>query len=222
MGLSGANGSQGQKGEPGERGLTGPAGSVMNCGQMYVRCKVEKCIYVHNYNIILENEKFFELKSRGYRDGIKRESLHIMELLSVQCLQVDDVIPLLLPAVCGGRCGSQRFAWWHYSLMGVKSLFRLWFQQGDNIRIASSTCRHCTLSNFIMCSDSYPTSILSLFFLYHPYIPYFLIQRIFHFLVSFLFLLHACMYSHWVSNSNGGLAPKIGLVLAYEPHQNVC
>ena len=35
----------------------------------------------------------------------------IMELLSVQCLQVDDVIPILSPAVyCGfGRCGSQRF-----------------------------------------------------------------------------------------------------------------
>ena len=39
----------------------------------------------------LENEKFFELKSRGYRDGIKKrekigmgyESLHIMELLRV-------------------------------------------------------------------------------------------------------------------------------------------
>ena len=25
------------------------------------------------------------------------ESLHIIELLSVQCLQVDDVIPVLLP-----------------------------------------------------------------------------------------------------------------------------
>ena len=33
-----------------------------------------------------------------------------------------------------------------------------------------------------MCSDSYPIPILSLFFLYHPYIPYFLIQRIFHFI----------------------------------------
>ena len=62
-----------------------------------------------------------------------------------------------------------------------------------------------------MCSDSYPIPILSLFFLYHPYIPYFLIQRIFHFLVSFLFLLHACMYSHQVYNSNGGLAPNIGI-----------
>ena len=61
-----------------------------------------------------------------------------------------------------------------------------------------------------MCSDSYPITILSLF-LYHPYIPYFLIQRIFHFLVSFLFLLHTCMYSHQVYNSNVGLAPKIGL-----------
>ena len=61
-----------------------------------------------------------------------------------------------------------------------------------------------------MCSDSYPIPILTLFFLYHPYIPYFLIL---HFLVSFLFLLHACMYSHQVSNSNGSLAPKIGLLL---------
>ena len=74
------------------------------------------------------------------------------------------------------------------------------FQQGNNnIGIASSTCRHCTLSNSVMCSNSYPIPILSLFFLYHPYIPYFLIQRIFHFLFSFLFLLHACMYSHQVT-----------------------
>ena len=35
-----------------------------------------------------------------------------------------------------------------------------------------------------MCSDSYTIPILSLFFLYHPYIPYFLIQRIFYFLVN--------------------------------------
>ena len=61
-----------------------------------------------------------------------------------------------------------------------------------------------------MCNDSYP---LSPFFLYHPYIPHFLIQRIFHFLVSFLFLLHACMYSYQVSNSSSGLVPKIGLLL---------
>ena len=76
------------------------------------------------------------------------ESLHIMELLNVQCLQVDDVIPILSPAVyCGfGRCGLQRFAWWHYFLMGVKSLVKLWgFQQGDNMGITSSTCRHCIL-----------------------------------------------------------------------------
>ena len=38
------------------------------------------------------------------------ESLHIMELLSVQCLQVDDVIPILSSAVyCGfGRCASEK------------------------------------------------------------------------------------------------------------------
>ena len=40
------------------------------------------------------------------------ESLHITELLSVQCLQIDDVIPILLPAV---YCGFGR----HYFLMGV-------------------------------------------------------------------------------------------------------
>ena len=49
-------------------------------------------------------KKFSELKSRGYRDGIKRdkigmgyESLHVIKLLSVQYLQVDDVIPILSP-----------------------------------------------------------------------------------------------------------------------------
>ena len=54
---------------------------------------------------------------------------------------------------------------------------------GDNIGITSSTCRHYTLSNSIMCNDSYP-SLSCLLFLYHPYIPHFLIQRIFHFLVE--------------------------------------
>ena len=79
------------------------------------------------------------------------------------------------------------------------------FQQGNNIGITSSTCKHCTLSNYTMCSNSYPIPILSLFFLYHAYIPYFLIQRIFYVLVSFPFLLHACMHtrcSHQVYNSN--------------------
>ena len=43
------------------------------------------------------------------------ESLHTMELLSVQWLQVDDVIPILSLAVyCGfGWRGSQVFTWWH-------------------------------------------------------------------------------------------------------------
>ena len=39
------------------------------------------------------------------------------------------------------------------------------------------------MSISIICSDSYPIPILSLFFLCHPYIPYFLIERIFHFVV---------------------------------------
>ena len=52
-------------------------------------------------------KKIFELKSEEYRDGIKRKgdkigmghkALHIiMELLTVQCLQVNDVIPILSP-----------------------------------------------------------------------------------------------------------------------------
>ena len=43
------------------------------------------------------------------------------ESISVQCLQVDDVIPILLLAVyCGfGRCGSKRFTWWYYFLMYI-------------------------------------------------------------------------------------------------------
>ena len=44
------------------------------------------------------------------------ESLHIMELLSGQCLQVDDGIPILLPAVYCGFGTSQGFAWWHYNV----------------------------------------------------------------------------------------------------------
>ena len=46
------------------------------------------------------------------------------------------------------------------------------FQQGDHIGIASSIGRHCTLDN--------PIPIL---FLYHPYIPYFLIQEIFFLII---------------------------------------
>ena len=52
------------------------------------------------------------------------ELLHVMKLLSVQWLQVDDVIPILSPAMyCGfGKCGSQRFAWWHYFDRCMKSI----------------------------------------------------------------------------------------------------
>ena len=64
------------------------------------------------------------------------ESLHVMELLSVQCLQNDDVIPILSPAVnCGfGRCGSQTYSWWHYFLMGEKNLFKLWISARQQYR----------------------------------------------------------------------------------------
>ena len=78
------------------------------------------------------------------------------------------------------------------------------FQQGDNIGITSSTCRHCTLSNSIMCSDSYPIPSLSPFFLYHPYIPYFC--NSFFLFSSLLPHFTACMHVQ-------PPAPKIGLLL---------
>ena len=72
------------------------------------------------------------------------------------------------------------------------------FQQGNNIGITSSTCRHCTLMH---------TTSLFCLFLFIPS----LYPLVFYSLFSSLlpFLLHACMYSHQVYNSNGGLAPKI-------------
>ena len=114
---------------------------------------------------------------------------------------------VLVGVVLKGSLGGTTF-WWMYKVYSSCG-----FQQGNNIGNTSSTCRYYTLINFIRCNDSYPISILSLIFLYHPYIPSFLIQRNFYFLVSFLFLLHACMYSHQVYNSNGGLAPKIGFLV---------
>ena len=52
--------------------------------------------------------------------GMGYESLHITELLSVQCLQVDDVIPILPPAVnCGFEMCSSKDSWWHHFLIGV-------------------------------------------------------------------------------------------------------
>ena len=63
------------------------------------------------------------------------ESLYIMELLSVKCLQVDDVIPILPPAVyCGfGRCG------FHLMALLFDGCIKSIFQQGDNIGITLST-----------------------------------------------------------------------------------
>ena len=57
----------------------------------------------------------YSLHPAIYKQLGRYESLHIMKLLSVQCLQIDDVIPILSPAVyCGfGRCG---FTWWHYDV----------------------------------------------------------------------------------------------------------
>ena len=38
-------------------------------------------------------------KQKRYMIGMGYESLHTTEILSVQCLQVDDVVPILSPAV---------------------------------------------------------------------------------------------------------------------------
>ena len=69
------------------------------------------------------------------------ELLHVTELLSVQCLQVDDVIPILSPAVyCGLKIRLVELLFdgcINYSSCG--------FQQDDNIGITSSTCRHYIL-----------------------------------------------------------------------------
>ena len=64
------------------------------------------------------------------------ESLHITELLSVQCLQVDDVIPILSPAV---YCGL-KYVWFSKihlvaSLLDrcIKSIY-LWFSARQKYR----------------------------------------------------------------------------------------
>ena len=116
------------------------------------------------------------------------ESLQITELLSVKCLQVDDVIPIVtllktktsIKSIHSSKSSATKQIFENHTYQNHNI-----YTAGDNIGITSSTCRHCTLSNFVMCSDSYPIPILSLF-LYHPYIPYFLIQRIFHFLAIFV------------------------------------
>ena len=85
------------------------------------------------------------------------------------------------------------------------------FSKGDNIGITSSTCRHCTLNNFIMCSDFIP----------HPYLVSFLfIPSLYSLLFnsknfSFSsFLPFFTAYMHVQSpgvQCNVDLAPKIGL-----------
>ena len=89
--------------------------SAVLCIQLNeIFCRLRRTNYYAHakyVTITRKQKKFFELKIKGYRkDKIRMayESLHIMELVSVQCLQVDDVIPILSPAVyCGfGRRGS--------------------------------------------------------------------------------------------------------------------
>ena len=46
--------------------------------------------------------------------GMGYELLHVMELLSVQCLQLDDVIPILWPAVFCVDVVLKKFIWWQY------------------------------------------------------------------------------------------------------------
>ena len=114
-----------------------------------------------------------------------------------------------------GVSGSQGFTWWHYDVIELIIIkldcdYVVWlcfvhisghflmgnsscsFQQGDNIVITSWTYRHCTLI-IIMCSDSYPIAILSLFFLYHPYIPLLFILKNVLFYNHLPFLPHAGM-----------------------------
>ena len=61
----------------------------------------------------------------------------------------------------------------------------------DNIGITSSTCRHCTVSNSIMCSDFMPHPYLVSFLFIPSLYPLLFNSKNFYFLVS-----HACMYSH--------------------------
>ena len=74
------------------------------------------------------------------------------------------------------------------------------FQQGENRGITSWTCRHCTLSNSIMCSDSYPIPILCIFFLHHPYI--------------LSFLIHACMLA-----CTPDAVTRCSIVMTHQSHQ---
>ena len=55
-------------------------------------------------------------KKKRDKIGMEYKSWQIIEISSVQCLQVEDVIPILLPAVYCSRCGSQGFTWWHYDV----------------------------------------------------------------------------------------------------------
>ena len=62
-----------------------------------------------------------------------------------------------------------------------------------------------------MCSDSSHPYLVS--FLFIPFLYPLLFKEFFLFSSLLPFLMHACMYSNQVYDSNGGLAPKIGLVL---------
>ena len=57
------------------------------------------------------------------------ESLHIMELLRVQCLQVDDVIFILSPVdvYCGFGKYKVKIRLVELLFDGCKSLLKLWF-----------------------------------------------------------------------------------------------
>ena len=78
---------------------------------------------------VLSEEQYssFEAHLRQARLSVteREEQVHTHTTIIItrkwKIIQVDDVIPILSPAVyCGfGSCGSQRFTWWHNFLMDV-------------------------------------------------------------------------------------------------------
>ena len=70
------------------------------CSMGIYYCTPADCIWCA---CILAVKRKPEIKSKEYRDGVKRRDkigmrYESLQLLSVQCLQVDDVIPILSPS----------------------------------------------------------------------------------------------------------------------------
>ena len=143
---------------------------------------------------------------------MRYESLHIMELLSLQCLQVDDVIPIWLPAVC--RCGSQTFAWWHYLLMVYKVYSGCGFSkatiQGLHHQLVGIAHRVIPL-----CAVTHTPSLSCLFSFYTiPISPTFNSKNFsYSSLLPFFYCMHACTVTRCPIVM---VVRPLGLVLAYE------